>query len=179
MSNTFEQEQEKHFELEEHRASQKEGSREQATQATVKPLERAVETPKELRSPETELEARTGEKKEQHTSVAAPTLLTQPQQPTQEQAQSAAPGSTPAGVPTTEVRPVERAKVPGRTGARGTAAMDPQTRKEVARKGGLAVSRNKQHMAEIGRKGGQSVSKNREHMAQIGRKGGAASRGHR
>jgi general stress protein YciG len=78
-----------------------------------------------------------------------------------------------------EGRPVERAKAPGRTGARGTAAMDPQTRKEVARKGGLAVSRNKQHMAEIGRKGGQTVSKNREHMAQIGRKGGAASRGHR
>jgi general stress protein YciG len=64
-------------------------------------------------------------------------------------------------------------------GARGTAAMDPHTRQEVARKGGLAVSRNKQHMAEIGRKGGQSVSKNREHMAKIGRKGGAASRGQR
>jgi general stress protein YciG len=79
----------------------------------------------------------------------------------------------------TEGRPVEREKGPARSGARGTAAMDPQTRKEVARKGGLAVSRNKQHMAEIGRKGGQSVSKNREHMAQIGRKGGAASRGHR
>jgi len=63
-------------------------------------------------------------------------------------------------------------------GARGTAAMDPSTRKEVARKGGMAVSRNRQHMAEIGRKGGQSVSKNREHMAKIGRKGGAASRGH-
>jgi general stress protein YciG len=76
-----------------------------------------------------------------------------------------------------EGRPVER-KTPGRTGARGTAAMDPQTRKEVARKGGQAVSRNRQHMAEIGRKGGQSVSKNREHMAKIGRKGGAASRGH-
>ena len=76
-----------------------------------------------------------------------------------------------------EGRPIER-KTPGRTGARGTAAMDPQTRKEVARKGGQAVSRNRQHMAEIGRKGGQSVSKNREHMAKIGRKGGAASRGH-
>jgi general stress protein YciG len=62
-------------------------------------------------------------------------------------------------------------------GARGTAAMDQETRKEVARKGGLAVSRNREHMAEIGRKGGQSVSKNREHMAKIGRKGGAASRG--
>ena len=57
-------------------------------------------------------------------------------------------------------------------GARGTAAMDPQTRQEVARKGGLAVSRNRQHLAEIGRKGGQAVSKNREHMAEIGRKGG-------
>src|SRR4051812_35817204 len=55
-----------------------------------------------------------------------------------------------------EGRPIER-KTPGRTGARGTAAMDPQTRKEVARKGGQAVSRNRQHMAEIGQKGGQSV----------------------
>jgi general stress protein YciG len=64
-----------------------------------------------------------------------------------------------------------------RTSARGTAAMDAETRQEVARKGGLAVSRNRQHMAEIGRKGGQAVSKNREHMAKIGRKGGAASRG--
>src|SRR3974377_93774 len=66
-----------------------------------------------------------------------------------------------------------------RGGARGTAAMDQETRKEVARKGGLAVSRNRQHMAEIGRKGGQAVSKNRDHMASIGRKGGEASRGHR
>ena len=70
-----------------------------------------------------------------------------------------------------------RHKTPG--GARGTAAMDPDTRQEVARKGGLAVSRNKEHMASIGRRGGQSVSKNREHMASIGRKGGAASRGSR
>jgi general stress protein YciG len=60
--------------------------------------------------------------------------------------------------------------------ARGTAAMDTQTRQEVARKGGLAVSKNKQHMAEIGRKGGMAVSRNREHMAAIGRKGGEASR---
>ena len=81
--------------------------------------------------------------------------------------------------PIAEGRPVERSKGTGRPGARGTAAMDPKTRQEVARKGGLVVSRNKQHMAEIGRKGGQSVSKNREHMALIGRKGGAASRRHR
>ncbi len=78
-----------------------------------------------------------------------------------------------------EGRPVERPRAEGGRRARGTAAMDPQTRQEVARKGGLAVSRNKQHMAEIGRKGGQTVSKNRDHMANIGRKGGEASRGQR
>lgn len=90
-------------------------------------------------------------------------------------------GSThhPEGRQTQESRPVERPKSEGRKGLRGTAAMDPETRQEVARKGGLAVSRNRQHMAEIGRKGGQTVSKNREHMASIGRKGGEASRGHR
>ncbi len=90
----------------------------------------------------------------------------QPEQPRKEQEYGAE-----------ENRPVERAKSEGARRARGTAAMDPATRQEVARKGGLAVSRNRQHMAEIGRKGGQSVSKNREHMASIGRKGGEASRG--
>ncbi len=59
---------------------------------------------------------------------------------------------------------------------RGTAAMDPETRKEVARKGGLAVSRNREHMASIGKKGGQSISRDREHMAKIGKKGGESSR---
>src|SRR4051794_2175900 len=78
-----------------------------------------------------------------------------------------------------EGRPVERTQGQTRKGLRGTAAMDPDTRQEVARKGGLAVSRNRQHMAEIGRKGGQTVSKNRDHMAAIGRKGGEASRKHR
>jgi general stress protein YciG len=82
-----------------------------------------------------------------------------------------------AGAP--EQRPPEGAPHERRRGARGTAAMDAKTRQEVARKGGLAVSRNRQHMAEIGRKGGQTVSKNREHMAEIGRKGGEASRGHK
>jgi len=50
------------------------------------------------------------------------------------------------------------------------------TRVEAARKGGLAVSTNRGHMAEIGRKGGQAVSQNREHMARIGEKGGASRR---
>lgn len=60
--------------------------------------------------------------------------------------------------------------------ARGTAAMSPEVRREVARKGGLAVSRNREHMAAIGQKGGQTVSQDREHMAAIGKKGGASSR---
>lgn len=102
------------------------------------------------------------------------------------------PASTPSSVTpnamgNTGARPIERTRnneersrsEGGRNRARGTAAMDPSTRQEVARKGGQAVSRNKQHMAEIGRKGGQTVSKNRDHMAVIGRKGGEASRGTR
>jgi general stress protein YciG len=39
---------------------------------------------------------------------------------------------------------------------RGLASADEETRKEVARKGGEAVSQDRNHMAEIGRKGGQS-----------------------
>lgn len=50
------------------------------------------------------------------------------------------------------------------------------SRSEAARKGGLAVSANREHMARIGRKGGLTVSQNREHMARIGEKGGAARR---
>ncbi|WP_437680812.1 KGG domain-containing protein [Sorangium sp. So ce131] len=44
----------------------------------------------------------------------------------------------------------------------------------AGRKGGAAVSQNREHMAQIGRKGGAAVSQNRAHMAQIGRKGGEA-----
>ncbi|MES1227618.1 MAG: KGG domain-containing protein [Armatimonadota bacterium] len=58
---------------------------------------------------------------------------------------------------------------------RGFAAMSPEKQKQIARKGGEAVARNRQHMAEIGRKGGEAVSKNRDHMAQIGREGGRNS----
>lgn len=97
----------------------------------------------------------------------------------QQMEEKRSPSSDMKSTPNEMGRPIERSKTNIRPGARGTAAMDPETRQEVARKGGLAVSRNKQHMAEIGRKGGQSVSRNREHMANIGRKGGAASRGHR
>jgi general stress protein YciG len=59
-------------------------------------------------------------------------------------------------------------------GERGFAAMDASLQKEIARKGGAAVSKDREHMAEIGRKGGEAVSKDREHMSNIGRKGGKA-----
>jgi general stress protein YciG len=55
--------------------------------------------------------------------------------------------------------------------------MDEERQREIARKGGEAVSRNRDHMAAIGRKGGESVSRDRDHMASIGRKGGEARGG--
>jgi len=61
---------------------------------------------------------------------------------------------------------------------RGFAAMDPAQQKEIASKGGQAVSQNREHMSSIGRKGGESVSQNREHMSTIGRKGGEAGGKH-
>ncbi len=65
----------------------------------------------------------------------------------------------------------------GDTSNRGFASMDDNKQRDIARKGGEAVSKNREHMAEIGRKGGEEVSKNREHMAEIGRKGGESSGG--
>ncbi|WP_437818100.1 KGG domain-containing protein [Sorangium sp. So ce1078] len=87
----------------------------------------------------------------------------------------------------------------GQSSSRGFAAMDQKQQRAIAsmggkaahekgtahefsseearaagRKGGAAVSRNREHMAAIGRKGGAAVSQNRGHMAQIGRKGGEA-----
>jgi general stress protein YciG len=61
-----------------------------------------------------------------------------------------------------------------KTANRGLASADPKTRIEVVRKGGEAISKNREHMAMIGRKGGQTVSQDRKHMAEIGRKGGEA-----
>ncbi len=56
---------------------------------------------------------------------------------------------------------------------KGTAhEFTPDEAREAGRKGGEAVSRNRQHMASIGRRGGETVSRDREHMASIGRRGG-------
>jgi len=67
------------------------------------------------------------------------------------------------------------------TSNRGFAAMDPEQQRAIASKGGQAAhEQGRAHEftpeeARIaGRKGGEAVSQNREHMAAIGRKGGQA-----
>ena len=70
----------------------------------------------------------------------------------------------------------------GRPGSRrGFAAMDPSRQREIASKGGRAAhAKGTAHewsadeAREAGRKGGVAVSKDRAHMAAIGREGGGA-----
>jgi general stress protein YciG len=64
---------------------------------------------------------------------------------------------------------------------RGFASMDPNKQREIASKGGRAAHAkgtahefNSDEARDAGRKGGQAVSRNREHMAAIGRRGGEA-----
>jgi len=53
-------------------------------------------------------------------------------------------------------RPSKQAGKSGRSGERGFAAMDPKQQREIASKGGRAVSADREHMAQIGRKGGEA-----------------------
>lgn len=62
---------------------------------------------------------------------------------------------------------------------RGFASMDPDKQREIARKGGRAAHQKgtaheftSDEAREAGRKGGVVVSRDREHMAAIGRRGG-------
>ena len=64
---------------------------------------------------------------------------------------------------------------------RGFASMDEERQREIASKGGRAAhAKGTAHEFDsnearaAGRKGGEAVSRNREHMAAIGRKGGEA-----
>src|SRR5579871_3111502 len=64
---------------------------------------------------------------------------------------------------------------------RGFASMDREKQREIASKGGKAAhAKGTAHefdsgeAREAGRKGGVAVSRNREHMAAIGRRGGEA-----
>ena len=69
----------------------------------------------------------------------------------------------------------------GRKSARGFASMDQGKQREIASKGGRAAhAKGTAHEFDssearaAGRKGGMAVSRNREHMAAIGRRGGEA-----
>jgi hypothetical protein len=78
----------------------------------------------------------------------------------------------------------ESGRNPGGTAARtrsnrGFASMDREKQKEIASKGGKAAHAkgtahefDSSEAREAGRKGGVAVSRNREHMAAIGRRGG-------
>lgn len=69
---------------------------------------------------------------------------------------------------------------------RGFASMDAEKQRAIASMGGKAAHEKgtaheftPEEAREAGRKGGEAVSRNREHMAQIGREGGQNSRGSR
>src|SRR5215470_17749065 len=73
-------------------------------------------------------------------------------------------------------------RVNGNTSNRGFASMDPQRQREIASEGGKAAHEkgtahefDSEEARAAGRKGGEAVSQNREHMAEIGRKGGQSS----
>lgn len=66
---------------------------------------------------------------------------------------------------------------------RGFASMSREQMQEIASKGGKAAHAvgtahefDSSEAREAGRKGGMAVSRNREHMAAIGRRGGEAKR---
>lgn len=68
------------------------------------------------------------------------------------------------------------------TSKRGFASMDKDKQREIASKGGKAAHEKgtaheftPEEAREAGRKGGEAVSKDREHMSEIGRKGGENS----
>jgi len=65
-----------------------------------------------------------------------------------------------------------------RAGKKGGEAVsgDREHMAAIGKKGGERISENREHMADIGKKGGRIVSADREHMAAIGKKGGAARR---
>ena len=74
----------------------------------------------------------------------------------------------------------------GNTSKRGFASMDPELQRRIAREGGRAAHQKgvaheftSEEARAAGRKGGEAVSGNRQHMSAIGKKGGEASRANR
>ena len=73
--------------------------------------------------------------------------------------------------------------MPG-TSKRGFASMDEDKQRQIASKGGKAAHEKgtaheftTEEARAAGRKGGEAVSRDRQHMAAIGREGGQSSRG--
>ncbi|HEY9789931.1 MAG TPA: KGG domain-containing protein [Candidatus Obscuribacterales bacterium] len=69
---------------------------------------------------------------------------------------------------------------------RGFGAMDEDKQRQIASKGGKAAHErgtahefDSEEAREAGRKGGEAVSQNRDHMSDIGRKGGESRGGNR
>ncbi len=67
---------------------------------------------------------------------------------------------------------------------RGFAGMDDEKQREIASKGGKAAHEKgtaheftSEEAREAGKKGGEAVSQDRQHMAEIGREGGSHSHG--
>lgn len=58
---------------------------------------------------------------------------------------------------------------------RGFANLDPAIQREIARRGGLKVSSNKEHMRTIGKLGGLTISRDREYMSMLGKLGAERS----
>ena len=63
----------------------------------------------------------------------------------------------------------------GNNNERGFAALDENTQRKIAQKGGEAVSRDRQHMSDIGRKGGEASGGNRGGGSSSGNRGGRGS----
>jgi uncharacterized protein len=73
-----------------------------------------------------------------------------------------------------------------KTASRGFGALDSDVQREIASRGGKAAHEagvahefDSDEAREAGRKGGQAVSRNREWMAEIGRRGGLARKGNK
>lgn len=80
-------------------------------------------------------------------------------------------------------QPVKSSRQTKATAKRGFAGLEISRRREIASKGGIAAHQKgtahtftSDEARVAGKKGGDAVSRNREHMAEIGRKGGATRR---
>ena len=100
-----------------------------------------------------------------------------------EREQAAREEDQPASGPESGTRAPESGERPLHHGEqRGFAAMDMSKQRQIASKGGKAAHEKgtaheftPEEARLAGKKGGEAVSKNRQHMAEIGRKGGLAA----